>query len=323
MSGCRLHTGALKIEGMKIVAHRGASKERPEHTLAAYELAEQRGADGFECDIRLTRDGELVCLHDRTIDRVAVDKPAKSNGVVSEMTLAQLRELNVGTPEEPAQVLTLRELLTFFNDVNSSRIDARQEHSQRPDNAAAGEGASLKKDIFIETKHPNRYGPKVEHALHYELQRAHLAESPHVHLISFSPQSLVRFKMINPAVHRILLRREYQRMLNPGLEALHVVDAHGLSVARGRIRPDIIGRFGDGTYVWTADKEDEVRWAARQGVTWLATNYPGRARMWRDNELGLDRPVSAKLAADKPGPASETSAAAFSLVHPGTINDRG
>lgn len=277
------------MEGMKIVAHRGASKERPEHTLAAYELAEQRGADGFECDIRLTRDGELVCIHDRTIDRVAVEKPKKSSGVISEMTLAELRELNVGTPEEPAQVLTLRELLAFFNDINSSRVPAEPGHSQRPGGLSAeGGGASIKKEIFIETKHPNRYGPKVEHALHYELQRAHLADSPHVHLISFSPQSLVRFKMINPGIHRILLRREYQRMLNPGLQALHVVDAHGLSVARGRIRPDIIGRFGDGTYMWTADKEDEVRWATRQGVTWLATNYPGRARMWRDSENGVD-----------------------------------
>ena len=289
---------------MKIVAHRGASKERPEHTLAAYELAEQRGADGFECDIRLTRDGELVCIHDRTIDRVAVEKPKKSSGVISEMTLAELRELNVGTPEEPAQVLTLRELLTFFNDINSSREPAEPGHSQRPGGLSAeGGGASIKKEIFIETKHPNRYGPKVEHALHYELQRAHLADSQHVHLISFSPQSLVRFKMINPGIHRILLRREYQRMLNPGLQALHVVDAHGLSVARGRIRPDIIGRFGDGTYMWTADKEDEVRWATRQGVTWLATNYPGRARMWRDSENGVDlgNKASAPTVVEEPG----------------------
>ena len=289
---------------MKIVAHRGASKERPEHTLAAYELAEQRGADGFECDIRLTRDGELVCIHDRTIDRVAVEKPKKSSGVISEMTLAELRELNVGTPEEPAQVLTLRELLAFFNDINSSRVSAEPGHSQRPGGLSAeGGGASIKKEIFIETKHPNRYGPKVEHALHYELQRAHLADSPHVHLISFSPQSLVRFKMINPGIHRILLRREYQRMLNPGLQALHVVDAHGLSVARGRIRPDIIGRFGDGTYMWTADKEDEVRWATRQGVTWLATNYPGRARMWRDSENGVDlgNKASAPTVVEEPG----------------------
>ncbi len=251
---------------MEIVAHRGASGEVPEHTIRAYELAAKRGADGFECDIRLTRDGELVCLHDRTMDRVSVDKVSGGSGVVSEMTLAQLKELNVGSIEEPARVLRLRTLLTFFQD---------ERHS-------AGRGGV---QIFIETKHPNRYGPKVEYALLQELSAMHLDQSAAVHLISFSPQSLVRFRMINPATHRILLRREYQRMLNPGLEKLGAVNAHGLSVARGRVRPDIIGRYGDGTYMWTADKEDEVKWAARRGVTWLATNFPGRARKWRD-EVG-------------------------------------
>ncbi|RAV33334.1 glycerophosphodiester phosphodiesterase [Corynebacterium heidelbergense] len=254
---------------MKIVAHRGASGERPEHTLAAFELAAERGADGYECDIRLTRDGELVCMHDRTVDRVS-----DRSGVVSEMTLAEMGELNIGTPEEPARVLTLRELLEFFQDVR---------HSARVALTASGNAP----EIFIETKHPNRFGPRVEYALDQELRRAHLESSAAVHLISFSPQSLVRFRMINPAIHRILLRREYQRMLNPTLQALQVIDAHGLSVTRAKVRPDIIGRYGDGTYLWTADREEDVRWAARRGVTWLATNYPGRARMWRDDELGL------------------------------------
>ena len=54
-----------------VVAHRGASGERPEHTLAAYELALQEGADGVECDVRLTRDGHLVCVHDRKVDRTS------------------------------------------------------------------------------------------------------------------------------------------------------------------------------------------------------------------------------------------------------------
>lgn len=262
---CGKHGGVLRIKSMKIVAHRGASGERPEHTLAAYELAVERQADGMECDIRLTRDGQLICFHDRTIERTCVDSNLPRTTVISELTLAELQELNFGTPEEPAQVLTLRELLELFLQTRA-------------------DGRGVASELFIETKHPNRYGPKVEYALQQELIRAGLANSEAVHLISFSPQSLVRFKMINPRIHRILLRREYQRMLNPGLEALHVVDAHGLSVARGKIRPDIIGRFGDGTYMWTADKEDDVRWAARRGVTWLATNYPGRARMWRDDE---------------------------------------
>ena len=45
-----------------VVAHRGASADRPEHTLAAYELALQEGADGVECDVRLTRDGLVTAM---------------------------------------------------------------------------------------------------------------------------------------------------------------------------------------------------------------------------------------------------------------------
>lgn len=50
-----------------VVAHRGASAARPEHTLAAYDLALKEGADGVECDVRLTRDGHLVCVHGRRL----------------------------------------------------------------------------------------------------------------------------------------------------------------------------------------------------------------------------------------------------------------
>ena len=74
-----------------VVAHRGASADRPEHTLAAYELALREGADGVECDVRLTRDGHLVCVHDRRVDRTST-----GTGLVSDMTLAQLKELDWG-----------------------------------------------------------------------------------------------------------------------------------------------------------------------------------------------------------------------------------
>src|SRR5260370_5045012 len=75
-----------------VVAHRGASAERPEHTLAAYELALKEGTDGVECDVRLTRDGHLVCVHDRRVDRTS-----NGSGLVSEMTLEQLRAFDYGT----------------------------------------------------------------------------------------------------------------------------------------------------------------------------------------------------------------------------------
>src|SRR6476620_5372803 len=74
-----------------VVAHRAASAERPKRTLAAYALALAEGADGVECDVRLTRDGHLVCVHDRRVDRTS-----NGTGLVSEMTLAQMRELDFG-----------------------------------------------------------------------------------------------------------------------------------------------------------------------------------------------------------------------------------
>jgi len=74
-----------------VVAHRGASAARPEHTLAAYDLALKEGADGVECDVRLTRDGHLVCLHDADVRRTTDGK-----GKVSDFTLAELRRLDAG-----------------------------------------------------------------------------------------------------------------------------------------------------------------------------------------------------------------------------------
>lgn len=253
---------------MKIVAHRGASGELPEHTLAAYQLAHHQGADGYECDIRLTKDEHLVCIHDRHITRVCVDirsveetaRLGSKNALVSELTLAELKGLNFGTPDVPAEVLTLAELLDFYQD----------------------EGGRDGQEMFIETKHPNRFGPKVEFSLFQEMEKRGLLDNRNMHLISFSPNSLVRFKKLNPATHRILLRREYQKVMNPTLEKMRVLHSHGLSLAKGKVRPDIIGRSGRGTYMWTVDKQQDVQWAKAKGVDWLATNYPGDAVQWRD-----------------------------------------
>ena len=72
-----------------MIAHRGASSEVAEHTLPAYLAAIETGADGLECDVRLTRDGHLVCVHDRTVNRTS-----NGSGIVSELDLAGLQELD-------------------------------------------------------------------------------------------------------------------------------------------------------------------------------------------------------------------------------------
>jgi len=76
-----------------IVAHRGASHDAPENTLAAFRLAWKQGADAIEGDFYLTSDGRIVCIHDKTTKRVAPRQPELS---VSKATLQQLRQLDVG-----------------------------------------------------------------------------------------------------------------------------------------------------------------------------------------------------------------------------------
>ncbi|MCR5914163.1 glycerophosphodiester phosphodiesterase [Corynebacterium sp. zg254] len=254
---------------MKVVAHRGASGELPEHTMGAYELALRQGADGYECDVRLTADHQLVCFHDRSVARTCVDA-GRPRGLISQMTLAELRGLNFGTVERPAGIVTLRELLDFFFDA----------------------GGRDGQELFIETKHPNRFGAAVEWELFKELEARGAAGGGggggcaemmrRVHVLSFNPSSLWRFRGLSPRTHRILLRREFQKVMNPALERAGVVHSHGVSLARGKVRPDIIGRFGRGTYMWTVDQERDVMWAKARGVDWLATNFPGMAVQWRD-----------------------------------------
>ena len=71
----------------KIWAHRGASGYAPENSLEAFERAVRLGADGVELDVQMTRDGELVVIHDERIDRVS-----NGSGMVGEYTLSQLRQ---------------------------------------------------------------------------------------------------------------------------------------------------------------------------------------------------------------------------------------
>ena len=108
---------------MKIYAHRGFSYKYKEATLAAYQGAIDVGADGLECDIRLTKDEVPICFHDRTTKRIA-----GVNRRVATLTLAQLREIT--------EVLTLEELLDLATKAN--------------------------REVLVETKHPVMTSGRVE-----------------------------------------------------------------------------------------------------------------------------------------------------------------
>lgn len=112
---------ALQFDRPIILAHRGGSHLAPEHTMPAFEKSAQLGVDGFEIDIRLTKDEEIIVFHDATIDRTT-----DGFGLVAEMTLEEINAFNHGyqfedlegyTPfrDKKVDVVTLRELLETYS----------------------------------------------------------------------------------------------------------------------------------------------------------------------------------------------------------------
>jgi len=80
--------------GVYVVAHRGAHNGIPENTLAAYKAAIEMGVDFVEIDLRTTKDGHIVSIHNKDIDSYVTNG---QHGLVSEMTLEQLRQLDIGS----------------------------------------------------------------------------------------------------------------------------------------------------------------------------------------------------------------------------------
>lgn len=99
-----------------IYGHRGASAHAPENTLEAFRLAMEMGADGFELDVHLSKDGELVVIHDETVDRTT-----DGTGFVRELTLQQLKELDASNAMggyKDCRIPTLKEVYTLIQDTH-------------------------------------------------------------------------------------------------------------------------------------------------------------------------------------------------------------
>lgn len=120
-------TGAPVI----VVGHRGTTRFAPENTLAAFEKAIDMGARSIEVDVRMTRDGEFVIMHDPWVDRTT-----NGTGLVSQMTLAEIRKLDAGSWFSPKfageRVPTLREALRAVKGRTAVDIDFKS----GPDNSA-------------------------------------------------------------------------------------------------------------------------------------------------------------------------------------------
>ncbi|GHH10040.1 glycerophosphodiester phosphodiesterase [Streptomyces rubradiris] len=258
---------------IQVVAHRGASEDAPEHTLAAYRKAIEDGADALECDVRLTADGHLVCVHDRRVNRTS-----NGRGAVSALELADLAALDFGSwktreawhgrDEEPdwehrpedreaTSVLTLERLLELVAD------------------------AGRRVELAIETKHPTRWAGQVEERLLALLNRfglaapASAAESP-VRIMSFSARSLHRVRTAAPILPTVYLMQFVSPRLRDGRLPAGVGIA-GPSIRIVRNHPAYVERLrqaGHQVHVWTVNEPEDVDLCVELGVDAIITNRP-------------------------------------------------
>lgn len=122
-----------------IVAHRGSSADRPENTLASFRQAIEAGATAVEVDVRTTRDGHLVVLHDATVDRTT-----DGTGRVQDKTLDELRQFDAGRRFDVKyageRIPTLREVLEVCRD----RVDVLLDLKEKGENYAKAVVAEIK-----------------------------------------------------------------------------------------------------------------------------------------------------------------------------------
>ena len=221
---------------MKIYAHRGASGNNPEMTRLAYQVAIEEGADGFECDVRLSKDGEIVCFHDATTKRIAGKKLR-----VSRSSLKELRSV--------CELMTLNELLEL--------------------------AISAKKDLLIETKHPNIFGGRIEQKV-LELLKT---KSTH---ISDAGIEVIVMSFSSFAIGRVKSRWNFCKVTKYYLSArLSKRKVLALNIGLVTRYPSLVKKLqdrGSRILVWTVNEDREFESCEALKVDGMITNFPKSAR---------------------------------------------
>lgn len=253
------------MPGTDLIAHRGASHDAPENTIAAFRLAWEEEADGIEGDFRLTRDGEIVCLHDATTGRTAgVDL------AVADATLARLRTLDVGAGKGNRwcgeRIPTLREVI-----------------------ATVPPG----KRLFVELKS----GPEILLPLADVLNGSGL-DPEQVAIFAFDEELIAASRELFPRSKRLWITDYTRDWLSGGWKPaigkiLQTLERTGVDGLASKAHPSVDAAFvqalrnaGREIHVWTVDAPRTAARFLALGVDSIITNRPGwlKSRLLQPSE---------------------------------------
>jgi len=230
-----------------IIAHRGASGEAPENTLAAFQLALDQGADMIELDLHQSKDGSLVICHDFKLHRTA-----RSKRSVKQLTLKELKRLEVGSWFHPRfsgePIPALEEVLELTKD----RIR-----------------------LNIEIKRGSPFYPGIEERLVKLLESFHATES--VLVSSFDHQALETIRVLSSKISIGLLAEKGS--IQQLIRKVEVLSAFSLNLPVRLLTPALVQeahRRKLQVYAYTINQVRLMNYYLIMGVDGIFTNFPGR-----------------------------------------------
>lgn len=237
-----------------IYAHRGASGYAPENTLEAFRLAMDMGADGFELDVHLSKDGELVVIHDETVDRTT-----NGTGLVMNLTLAELKNLDASNGMgnyQGARIPTLGEVYDLIKDT--------------------------KHIVNVEIKTDSIFYPGIERKC-LELEKEKGMEGRIIYS-SFNHYTMQSLKVMEPEaktglLYEAIIPRPWEYAKQLGADYLHPIKSN---VWFPGLAEETLAN-GIGMNLWTVNDEATMQECLKHGAG-IITNYPDVAVALRDKK---------------------------------------
>ena len=241
-----------------LIGHRGASHDAPENTIAAFKLALEQGADGFEADFYLSSDGRVITLHDKDTERTAGKKL-----VPKDSTFEQLQALEVGSWKGPKwrgeKIPTMEEVLAIVP----------------PD-----------KKIVIELK----IGPEIVAPM-VKLIEASPLSPEQIIIISFNGKTTAECERLVPHLksHWLTGYKEHDDgRVTPSVDEVIAdwkksgADGFGSQARIDHVNDAFLKKLRDAGcpefHVWTVDEPEVARYYLDRGAAWITTNRPGWLR---------------------------------------------
>ncbi|MBH0172110.1 glycerophosphodiester phosphodiesterase [Fictibacillus sp. 23RED33] len=238
------------------VAHRGASGYAPEHTITSYKMGEKMHGDYIEVDLQMTRDGELIAMHDETLDRTT-----NGTGQVKDFTLKEIKQLDAGS---------------WFNEKYPEQAKAKYEGLQVPTLEEVFQTFGKNANYYIETKSPEVY-PGMEQKL-LDVVNDYGINKDKLLVQSFSSESLLKMNEIDPSVKLVQLL-EYTTPADLTDREVQSIKKYAMGIGPNS---DMIDREyvqkavqnGLEIHPYTVNEKEEMQKLIDWGVTGIFTNFP-------------------------------------------------